>query len=138
MPNAPDGSNPDKGEMSLEEIAEFQRRTNDLGMRIEGKHAKKKAEITAQEDKAMQARGMAYGLRMSTEFVAAILVGGLIGWSLDKWLGTLPWLFLVFMVLGMAAGVLNVTRAFRKMQAEIKRQTGGNIGRDVRGDDDDD
>jgi ATP synthase protein I len=54
---------------------------------------------------------MAFGSRVATEFVGAIVVGGLIGWQLDVWLGTKPWLLIAFFFLGMAAGVLNVIRA---------------------------
>jgi ATP synthase protein I len=43
-------------------------------------------------------------------FVLAIVIAVWVGWMLDKWLGTSPWLFLVFFVLGLAAGVLNVYR----------------------------
>jgi ATP synthase protein I len=32
--------------------------------------------------------------RLSTEFVAAVFVGGLIGWGLDNWLGTAPFLLI--------------------------------------------
>ena len=136
MPETPKGSTPPSGEMSPEEIAALERRLSDLGAKIDGAQADKQAEITAQEDKAMRARGMAYGLRMSSEFVAAIIVGGLIGYLLDKWLGTVPWMFLLFFVLGLAAGVINVTRAFNRLQSEIARQTGGNIGQDLPDEDD--
>ena len=80
---------------------------------------------------------MAYGMRMATELVAAILVGGLIGWALDRWLGTTPWLFLVFFVLGFVAGVLNVLRAYERMRKEIAAETGGRIGTRVPDDDED-
>ncbi len=80
---------------------------------------------------------MAYGLRMASELVGAVLVGGLIGYFLDQWLGTWPWLFLVFFLLGFAAGVLNVIRGFTRLQAEIKEATRGDIGRAVPDDEDD-
>jgi ATP synthase protein I len=130
------GPNSPKGDLSPEELAEFKRRTADLGARIDRTQAEKQAELEAQQDKANHAKGMAYGLRMSTELVAAILVGGFIGYMLDQWLGTTPWLFLVFFVLGFSAGILNVTRAFQRMQGEIAKETGGNIGKSVPDDDD--
>ena len=43
-------------------------------------------------------------------FVLAIVLGAWLGWLLDKWLGTTPWLFFLFFGLGLAAGVLNVYR----------------------------
>ncbi len=54
---------------------------------------------------------MARGFRLSTELVAGVLVGALIGWALDRWLGISPWGLIVFLLLGFAAGVLNVVRA---------------------------
>ena len=53
--------------------------------------------------------------RMATELVAALLVGGGIGWFLDRWLDTRPWLLLVFLTLGMAAGTLNAFREAKRM-----------------------
>ena len=55
--------------------------------------------------------GLARGLRLSTELVAGVLVGAVIGWGLDHWLGISPWGLIVFLLLGFAAGVLNVMRA---------------------------
>ncbi len=55
--------------------------------------------------------GYAVAFRLSTELVSAILVGGLIGYGLDWALGTLPWLFILFVLLGFVAGVLNVLRS---------------------------
>ena len=52
------------------------------------------------------------GFRAGVEVVSALIVGIGIGWFLDRWLGTWPWLFLLFFVLGSAAGVLNVYRLF--------------------------
>ena len=57
------------------------------------------------------ASGFARGFRLSTELVAGVLVGAAIGWLLDKWLGISPWGLIVFLLLGFAAGVLNVMRA---------------------------
>lgn len=54
---------------------------------------------------------IARGFRLSTELVAGVLVGAAIGWLLDRWLGISPWGLIVFLLLGFAAGVLNVMRA---------------------------
>jgi F0F1-type ATP synthase assembly protein I len=47
-------------------------------------------------------------------FVLAIVLGAALGWWLDKWLGTGPWLFLVVFFMGLAAGILNVYRTARR------------------------
>ena len=57
-------------------------------------------------------RPLAMGFRVVGEMVAAMVVAVAIGWGLDHWLGTAPWLLLLFVVLGVAAGVLNVWRLF--------------------------
>jgi len=54
---------------------------------------------------------MARGFRLSAELVAGVLVGASLGWLLDRWLGISPWGLIVFLLLGFAAGVLNVMRA---------------------------
>jgi len=54
------------------------------------------------------ALGLAF--RVSVELVSAVAVGLAIGWALDEWLGTRPWVMIVFIILGFAAGVMNVYR----------------------------
>ena len=51
------------------------------------------------------------GFRLSSEMVGGVLVGAGLGWLLDRWLGTSPWGLIVFLLLGFAAGILNVMRA---------------------------
>ena len=55
--------------------------------------------------------GLARGLQLTAEFVAGILVGAAIGWLMDRWLGTKPWGMIVWLLLGFAAGILNLIRA---------------------------
>ena len=54
---------------------------------------------------------MALGFRLSSELVAGVAVGGLLGWSFDRWLSTSPFGLIVFVLLGFAAGVVNVVRS---------------------------
>jgi ATP synthase protein I len=84
-----------------------------------------------------QARGAALGqaLRLATEMVAGVAVGGFIGWALDRFLGTAPFLMVVFLMLGAAAGILNVVRTAKAMQAEAL--AGKDLPQDVTDDDDD-
>ena len=80
---------------------------------------------------------MSYGFRMVADFVAAIIVGGVIGYFADSFLGTKPWLLILLLILGFIAGVRNTMRTYQRMQADIKAATGGDIGQDLVGDDDD-
>ncbi|PYF02976.1 putative F0F1-ATPase subunit (Ca2+/Mg2+ transporter) [Rhodopseudomonas faecalis] len=54
---------------------------------------------------------MARGFRLSSELVAGVAVGAVIGWGIDQLLSTSPWGLIVFFMLGFAAGVLNVVRS---------------------------
>lgn len=65
---------------------------------------------------------MAAALRISMEMVAALFVGGAIGWFLDRFLGTGPWLLLVFLVLGFAAGMLGAVRESKRIQAQADQE----------------
>lgn len=53
---------------------------------------------------------MSLGFRAGVEVVSALVVGVVIGLLLDRWLGTGPWLLMLFFVAGAAAGMLNVYR----------------------------
>jgi len=63
--------------------------------------------------------------RLSVELVAGLVVGGGIGWFLDRWLDTKPAMLLIFFALGAAAGMLNVIRAAK----EMNRDLGGSDGK---------
>jgi ATP synthase protein I len=58
-----------------------------------------------------RASAMAVGLRLSSELVAGVVVGTILGWGLDRLLPTSPWGLIVFMLLGFVAGVINVMRS---------------------------
>ena len=54
---------------------------------------------------------------MAAEMVAALILGAVVGFWLDSWLGTRPWLLIVFLFLGIASGTLNAYRAARRLGA---------------------
>jgi ATP synthase protein I len=54
-------------------------------------------------------------------FVIAVLFGFLIGWALDRWLGTSPLFLIVFFFLGVAAGIANVVRTANAVSENDKR-----------------
>ena len=53
---------------------------------------------------------MARGLKISAELIGGVVVGGGLGWLLDKSLNTFPLMFILFFLLGSAAGILNIVR----------------------------
>lgn len=61
-------------------------------------------------------RAMSVGVNVVSEFVGAVVVGGLIGWQTDEWFGTKPWLLIVMLGLGVAAGFWNVYRVAKREQ----------------------
>ncbi|MCJ2088176.1 AtpZ/AtpI family protein [Methylobacterium sp. E-005] len=49
-------------------------------------------------------------MTLSTEFVAGVIAGGILGWIVDHVFGTKPWGLIVLLMLGFVAGVYNVMR----------------------------
>lgn len=64
---------------------------------------------------------MATGLRLSSELVAGVLGGAALGWGFDRLLSTSPWGLIVFLLLGFAAGVINVMRTAGVMAKQNER-----------------
>jgi ATP synthase protein I len=90
-------------------------RLGSLDHRLSGLRGSRKIETdqTGNEQDAAQvkASAMAMGLRLSSELVAGVLAGAALGWGFDRLLSTSPWGLIVFLLLGFAAGVLNVMRS---------------------------
>jgi ATP synthase protein I len=92
------------------EEAAFSARLRQLGDKLDRNRPGAPPEPTGARRTA-DASALARGLRLSSELVAGVVVGGVIGWALDYWLGISPWGMIVFLLLGFAAGVLNVMRS---------------------------
>jgi ATP synthase protein I len=91
------------------EEAQLSARLQRLGERLAS--ADRLSENASGPRDAGQKSGFARGFQLSGELVGGGVVGAGIGWGLDHWLGTSPWGLIVFVLLGFAAGVLNVMRA---------------------------
>ena len=81
-------------------------------LEIAKKKILKKSKVSSQSSSSKL--GMAF--KISTEMVAAVFVGTIIGFILDNWFGTKPWLILIFFFAGVVAGILNVFRSAKSMQ----------------------
>lgn len=94
----------------------IRQRLDALGEKLAGAQARHQKSPTP----APQGQGAALGqaLRLGVELVAGVAVGGFIGWALDRFLGTAPFLMVVFLGLGAAAGIMNVVRTAKRMQAD--------------------
>ena len=100
--------------------------------------AKLKAALARHGDKPDRAKpasstsGLSIGLRIGVELVAALAIGVGIGWALDRWLGSSPWLLIVFFVFGAAAGIMNVFRVAKGYGGGVgyRKQGPGSAGED--------
>ncbi|HEY0918828.1 AtpZ/AtpI family protein [Devosia sp.] len=90
----------------------------------------------ARDGAAKDMSGFSRGLRLGSEFIAAVIVGGGIGYLLDLWLKTSPWLLLVMVLIGFAAGVVNVARSASQMNKAAPPPPGSDLGPDDDEDDD--
>ena len=81
----------------------------------------KPAEDAGPRSARSDASGLALAMRVGSEFIAAIIVGGVIGWGIDRLAGSSPWGMIVFLLLGFVAGVMNVMRS-----AGLMSKPGGN------------
>lgn len=87
---------------------ELERRRRELDAVLsERREQAQAASEGAKSDKA----GYGQALKLSSEFIAGVVVGAGLGWIIDRWLGTSPWGLIVFLLLGFGAGVLNVLRS---------------------------
>ena len=86
----------------------------DFKTRLKIAKLKREKQIISGGEKRGSFMGNAF--KLGTEFVAAVGVGTIIGFILDNWFGTKPWLIIIFFFLGAAAGMLNVFRTAQRMQ----------------------
>ena len=91
--------------------------TADLEARIARAQARSPADAVVEQRRQSDMSGLSRGFRLASEFAAAIIVGAGLGYLIDMVLPTRPWAMVVLLLLGFAAGVLNVVRATREMNA---------------------
>jgi ATP synthase protein I len=93
----------------------IRRRLDALGEELAGAQARHhKASVPAPQG---QGAALGQALKLGVELVAGVAVGGFIGWALDRLFGTAPLMMVVFLGLGAAAGIMNVVRTAKRMQA---------------------
>lgn len=71
---------------------------------------KVKSEVQTQRSNGSDRAGMAQAVKLSSEFIAGVVVGAGLGWGIDQVAGTSPFGMIIFLLLGFCAGVLNVLR----------------------------
>ena len=89
---------------------------DDFKTRLKIAKSKLKKMDLSGKDKKGSFMGSAF--KLGTELVAAVVVGTIIGFILDTWFDTKPWLIIIFFFIGSAAGMMNVIRTAKNMQKE--------------------
>ena len=85
------------------------------------KIAKKKAKKYNENNKNQNSSSLGSAFKLSTEMVASVFVGATIGFILDNWFDSKPWLTILFFFIGVSAGILNVVRSAKRMQKNIEK-----------------
>ena len=80
--------------------------------------AKNKILKKNKDSKEPSSSNIGVAFKLSTEMGAAVVVGTIIGFILDNWFGTKPWLILIFFFVGVVAGIFNVIRSAKNMQSK--------------------
>ena len=83
--------------------------------------AKKNVKINKKNNKSSNATSLGKALKISTELVAAVIVGTTIGFLLDNWFDIKPLLTIFFFIMGVAAGIPNVFRSAKKMNEKLRK-----------------
>ncbi len=78
--------------------------------------AKKKIQTNSSSDSDKKGVFLGNAFKLGTELVSAVAVGTIIGFILDNWFGTKPWLMIIFFFVGSIAGIMNVIKSAKKMQ----------------------
>ena len=86
--------------------------------------AKKKIKKKQIKNNGSNAASLGKALKISTELVAAVVVGTTLGFILDNWFDTRPWLTISFFFIGVAAGILNVIKSAKNMHKNFKNNRG--------------
>lgn len=128
MANPPDRDKPDNSEPERIDAAridddELARRRSDFEASLAARRPEPKNDEN--DGRSASMAGFAQAMRLSTEFIAGVVVGAGLGWLIDNLAGTSPWGLIVFLLLGFAAGVLNVLRS-----AGLVAEAGPGIKRD--------
>ena len=111
------GQSPGNGKISPEDREAIRKRSEELGQKLDAlKSQRAQAERPAKQGSQSSDFGAAF--KFAAELVVGVAVGGGLGWALDKQFGTAPWLMIVLVILGFAAGLLNVVRAAQEAQAK--------------------
>ncbi|NJO56401.1 MAG: ATP F0F1 synthase subunit I [Rhodospirillales bacterium] len=116
----------------MEEREAFKRRAAELSKRLDAAKGQSETlpKVGRTSPREVDGSGMGAALRTSTELIGGVVVGGGIGWMLDWALRTGPLFFILFFLLGAAAGIMNVFRASRTMNTPPPQNADATVSKD--------
>ena len=129
------GSDAERGSLSPREREALRQRASELGKRLD--EVRERNAPASNVDPRARGNAMGQAFKITAELLVGVVLGGGIGWALDRHLGTAPWLLVLMLVLGFAAGLSNVIRSARRMQAQAEplQRAAPSIADDDDGDD---
>jgi|LNFM01.1.fsa_nt_gb ATP synthase protein I len=123
--NGAPGKGP-QGDLTPEERAALEERSNDLGRKLREARQTEHGQRPEAKSRTGRSEAMGRAMKLSSELVGGVVVGGAIGWYLDSWLQTKPWLFILFFLIGTAAGMRNlVVGAMQQKTPSTPPSSGG-------------
>ncbi len=91
--------------------ADLSARLKSLDARLDKATADRRETSVSHTRSTSDSRALGQAFRLSAEFVAGVAAGGIMGWIVDRLLGSSPWGLIVCLLLGFCAGMLNLMRA---------------------------
>jgi ATP synthase protein I len=104
----------EEGRISPEDREAIRQRSSEIGQKLDAIKAQRAPAGQAADTARQSAYGEAF--KYAADLIVGVGLGGVLGWALDRQFGTAPWLMILLVVLGFAAGLTNVIRAARKAQ----------------------
>jgi len=119
MPDLSNDRGPGRGVLSRQDREAFETRVSDIGRKLDEVNSRKAP--PPEVDRGDRGAAMGQAFKIAIELVVGIGFGGFLGWGLDRFFETSgPWFLIVFVVLGFAAGMLNVIRTAQRLQAQAE------------------
>ncbi len=125
---------PRRGVISAEDRRSIKARASEIDRRLD--QARARTASPQGPDAAQRGKALSQGFKIAIDLIAGVAFGAFVGWWLDGYLGTKPWLMILFIILGFSAGMMNVIRTARRLQAGVEAQQ--RAAPSVRGDADED
>ncbi|NTF41069.1 AtpZ/AtpI family protein [Rhizobium rhizogenes] len=102
----------------------LEKRRAQLGAELASKRSAVREDESGEVRAEVSRKGYAQAMKLSSEFIAAIIVGAVLGYVLDRFAGTAPWGMIILLLLGFCAGVLNVLRSAGKVATPALEEHG--------------